>query len=204
MRCQRDRPVLPATLLVLAGGQSRRMGRPKALLPVGSITLIEWVVERLAPSFEHLCVAAGDELQLPPGLRPRLVKDLHAGSGPLAGIEAGLAASPVDTVVALACDMPHVTAELAARLVTSASDAEVDAAVPRVGGRPQPTCAAYRRSAAAPIAESIRRGSLEAAGVLRDLRVAWLDDVDAGLFTNINTPGDYQAFLKRVTRGGLS
>jgi molybdopterin-guanine dinucleotide biosynthesis protein A len=34
---------LPATLIVLAGGDSRPMGRPKALLPVGSATLIEWL-----------------------------------------------------------------------------------------------------------------------------------------------------------------
>src|SRR2546429_3881629 len=100
----------PATLLVLAGGDSRRMGRPKALLPVGDTTLIEWLVGRLAPAFEHVAVAARDPAQVPPGLRPRVVRDLHLDAGPLAGIEAGLAASPYDALVAVACDMPDVTA----------------------------------------------------------------------------------------------
>src|SRR5262252_4007886 len=93
------RVILRATLVVLAGGESRRMGRPKALLPVGSTTLIEWLTARLAPAFAHLAVAARDPDCLPPGLRPHMVPDLHAGAGPLAGVEAGLAASPHDVVV---------------------------------------------------------------------------------------------------------
>ncbi len=115
------RQVQPATLLLLAGGASRRMGRPKALLPVGGATLAEWVAGRLAPGFAHLLVAAAGPEQLPPGLRPHLVRDLHRGAGPLAGVEAGLAASPHDTVVAVACDMPAVTADLVSRLAAAAA-----------------------------------------------------------------------------------
>lgn len=108
--------ILQATLVVLAGGDSRRMGRPKALLPVGRTTLIEWLVDRLAPAFAHLAVAAREPGRLPPRLRPHLAPDLHAGAGPLAGVEAGLAVSPHDVVVAVACDMPRVTADLLRRL----------------------------------------------------------------------------------------
>jgi molybdenum cofactor guanylyltransferase len=188
----------PATLLVLAGGASRRMGRPKALLPVGGSTLIEWLVARLAPAFDDLLVAARDPGQLPPGLRHRLVADLHPGCGPLAGVEAGLAASTHDTLVAVACDMPRVTARLARRLAGAAGGALVDAAVPRLGGRPEPACAAYRRSAAGPIAAALSAGRLRAADVLADLRVRWLDDEDAALFANLNTPADYRLFLDGV------
>ena len=81
---------LPATLLLLAGGESRRMGRPKALLPVERVTLLEWLAERLAPGFERLLVAARDPDQLPDSLRDRFVADRHPGAGPLAGVEAGL------------------------------------------------------------------------------------------------------------------
>jgi len=186
-----------ATLLILAGGESRRMGQPKPLLPVGSTTLIEWLLARLAPPFDQLLVAARGESQLPPGLRPHLVTDLHSGAGPLAGVEAGLAASSHDVVVAVACDMPDVTAGLLERLVIAASGDEVDAAVPRVLGAPEPTCAAYRRSAANAIAAALDAGRFKAADVLAELRVAWLEGEDPALFVNLNTPEDYRAFLAR-------
>jgi molybdopterin-guanine dinucleotide biosynthesis protein A len=97
-----------ATLLLLAGGESRRMGRPKALLPVFGTTLIEWMARRLATGFEHLLVSASGEEQLPEGLREHLVRDLRRGGGPLAGIESGLAACRNEVLVAVACDMPRV------------------------------------------------------------------------------------------------
>jgi molybdenum cofactor guanylyltransferase len=193
-----ERQVQPATLLLLAGGASRRMGRPKALLPVGGVTLAEWVASRLAPGFAHLLVAAAGPEQLPPSLRPHLVRDLHRGAGPLAGVEAGLAASPHDTVVAVACDMPAVTADLVRRLASAAAADEVDAAVPRVLARPEPTCAAYRRSAAGPIAAALAEGRHRAADALAELRVQWLDGEDPALFANLNTPEDYRQFLARL------
>lgn len=192
--------VLEATLVLLAGGDSRRMGRPKALLPVGGTTLVEWVAARLAPDFAHLLVAARAPEQLPPGLRPHLVRDLHAGAGPLAGVEAALAAAPDhhDVVVAVACDMPAVTPDLARRLAAAALElAALDAAVPRVRGRPEPACAAYRRSAAGPIAAALRDGRRRAADALQELRVRWLDDEDPALFANLNTPEDYERFVGR-------
>jgi molybdenum cofactor guanylyltransferase len=190
-----------ATLLVLAGGASRRMGRPKALLPVGATTLVEWLVARLAPAFDHLLVAAAGPDQVPAGLRHRLVHDLHAGAGPLAGVEAGLAASPHETLLAVACDMPRVTAGLARRLVDAAeAEPGLDAAVPRLGGRPEPACAAYRRSAAGPIAAALGAGRLKAADALAELRVRWLDGEDPELFANLNTPADYRAFLEGLDR----
>src|SRR5215470_3539017 len=187
------RVILRATLVVLAGGDSRRMGQPKALLPVGSTTLIEWLTARLAPEFAHLVVAARGPERVPAGLRAHLVPDLHAGAGPLAGVEAGLTASPHDVVVAVACDMPAVSAGLLRRLADAANGA--DAAVPRIGGRPEPACAAYRRSAAAPIARALAEGRRRATDVLADLRVRWLDDEVPGLFANLNTPEDYRRFL---------
>lgn len=190
--------VLKATLLLLAGGESRRMGRLKALLPVQGTTLLEWLAERLAPGFEDLRVAARDVSQLPPGLRPRLVADLRSGAGPLGGIEAGLAAARHATLVAVACDMPYVTPELTHRLVHAAEG--YDAAVPRLGGLAEPACAAYRRSAAAPISAALSAGNRKAADALSGLEVAWLDGEDPSLFTNLNTPADYRAFLASMRK----
>jgi molybdenum cofactor guanylyltransferase len=192
--------ILRATLVLLAGGDSRRMGRPKALLPVGGTTLIERLAAGLAPAFAHLVVAGRDPERLPPALRPRAAPDLHPGAGPLAGVEAGLAASPHDLVVVVACDMPRVTADLLRRLAQAIECADADAAVPRIDGRPEPACAAYRRSAAGPIAAALESGRRRATDVLADLRVRWLDGEDPALFVDLDTPADYERFLDEYVR----
>src|SRR2546430_5626938 len=79
-----------ATLLLLAGGESRRMGRSKALLEVGGTTLIEWLAERLAPGFEELRVAAREAPPPPPRLPPRPVGHTPPGAGPPARNQARL------------------------------------------------------------------------------------------------------------------
>jgi molybdopterin-guanine dinucleotide biosynthesis protein A len=188
----------PATLLLLAGGSSRRMGRPKARLPVGDTTLVEWVAARLAPAFSQLLVSARDEAQIPERLRAHVVRDRRPGAGPLAGIEAGLAATPHEVLVAVACDMPWVEVGLARRLVQASRGH--DAAVPRLDGRPEPVCAAYRRSAAAPIGRALDAGRLRAAQALEGLDVHWLEDAPAEQLGSLNTPEDYGRFLDALRK----
>ena len=192
----------PATLLLLAGGASRRMGRPKALLPYGEVTLAEHAVDTLSSAFAEVLISANDAAALPVALSAgyRLVADLHRDAGPLAGIEAGLAAAEHDTLFAIACDMPLVTAALATAIVEAAQSH--DAAVPRIEGRPEPACAAYRRQAAGPIAAALREGRRKAADVLEELDVAWLDDLDPRLFANANDPAAYRALFDAARQPG--
>ncbi|MDQ6692025.1 MAG: molybdenum cofactor guanylyltransferase, partial [Candidatus Dormibacteraeota bacterium] len=179
-----------ATLLLLAGGASRRMGTPKALLPVGESTLLEWLHSRLAGGFDEVLVSANNRDLVPAGLA--MIPDRRPGSGPLAGIEAGLMAARNDALVVVACDMPRVTPSLLAGLVSAS--AGHDAAVPRVGGRAEPACACYRRSALGAVSRALDEGRRGAAEVLTELRVRWLDELDPELFWNLNTPADYQVF----------
>jgi molybdenum cofactor guanylyltransferase len=199
---------MPATLCILAGGESRRMGRPKALLPVGSTTLLQWQIGRLGPHFrETLVSAAVPDAQLPPKLEAKVIMDLHVRSGPLAGVEAALAAAANDPVFVVAVDMPRVTPALARALVDAAQG--YDAAVPRLDGRPEPACAAYRSSAAGLIGASLRADRRRAGDALAELDVHYLDEeeleaVGATLltFANLNTPGDYREFLEALRRSG--
>ena len=187
--------VLKATLLLLAGGESKRMGQPKALLPVGKFTLVEWIADRLGGGFTEVLVCANEPELVPKGLR--MVRDRRAGHlGPLAGIEAGLAAATNEVVVAVACDMPRATPELAEKLIQLSEGH--DAAVPRIGGRPEPAFASYRQTAAWAIGEALDLGRPKAAGALLQMDVVWLDDADRKQFWNINTPKDYQVFLSSL------
>jgi molybdopterin-guanine dinucleotide biosynthesis protein A len=187
-------PMIEATLVVLAGGRSRRMQSPKALLPVAGTTLLEWLVARLAPGFRQSLVAAATPDQVPPGLRDRLVLDRRPGSGPLAGLEAGLRAADCEIVFLLACDLPNTTAELARTLVGRLPGHQ--AAVPVAAGRFQPTAAAYDRSALAAVEAMLDRGQHRVTELLSRLDVAYLERTDLETFRNLNTPADYQAFLR--------
>ena len=184
--------VVQASLLVLAGGDSRRMGRPKAWLEVGGGTLLRHVASRLAPRFEEVIVSFGEPEQLLEPIPYRIVFDRKRSAGPLAGLESGLVAAKTDLVFAVACDMPYVTQELAA--VAVAASRGCDAAIARVDGRVEPVCAAYARSALPKITRALNEGRFTAAEVVAELDVTWLAGLDAEAFRSLNTPADLARF----------
>src|ERR1700730_16427085 len=96
--------VMQATLLVLAGGESRRMGRPKAWLEVGETTLLRWMVERRGPAFSEVVVSFAEPEQLEELVPYRLVFDRKRASGPLAGVGGGPGAARHQGTFAIACD----------------------------------------------------------------------------------------------------
>jgi molybdopterin-guanine dinucleotide biosynthesis protein A len=185
---------MQATLLVLAGGESRRMGRTKAWLEVGETTLVRWVAERLAPTFAEVVVSFAEPEQVQESVPYRLVFDRKRSTGPLAGLEAGLAAARNDVTFAIACDMPYVTSELAEMAVAAARGC--DAAIARINGRPEPTCAAYRRSALPMITAALDAGRYRAAELAEHLDVTWLEGLDPDLFRSLNAPEDYERFRR--------
>jgi molybdopterin-guanine dinucleotide biosynthesis protein A len=190
--------VMQATLLVLAGGDSRRMGRTKAWLEVGDTTLLRWVVDRLAPAFSEVVVSFAEPEQIHEHLPYRLVFDRKPSAGPLAGLEAGLGAAKFDVTFAIACDMPYVTRELAEMAVVASGGC--DAAIPRIGRRPEPTCAAYRRSALPRITAALDAGQYKASDLAEQLDVTWLEGLDPHLFRSLNGPDDYERFRHELRR----
>jgi molybdenum cofactor guanylyltransferase len=191
--------VMQATLLVLAGGDSRRMGRIKAWLEVGDTTLVRWVADRLAPAFAEVVVSFAEPEQVEAEVPYRVVFDRKPSAGPLAGLEAGLSAARNEVTFAVACDMPYVTGELAA--IAVAASHGCDAAIPRIDGRPEPACAAYRYSALAAITAALDAGRYRAADLAEQLDVAWLEGLDTDLFRSLNTPEDYDRFRRELGRG---
>ncbi|MGA7911438.1 MAG: molybdenum cofactor guanylyltransferase [Candidatus Dormiibacterota bacterium] len=183
---------MQASLLVLAGGESRRMGRPKAWLEVGDTYLLRYVASRLAPAFSDVMVSFAEPEQLEQPVPYRVVFDRKRSAGPLAGLEAGLAAAREEVMFAVACDMPYVTVELAQAAVAAARTC--DAAIPRIDGRPEPVCAAYRRTALPAIAGALDAGLFRAADVAGSLDVTWLEGLEAAQFQSLNTPADLARF----------
>jgi molybdenum cofactor guanylyltransferase len=191
--------------LILCGGESRRMGRPKAWLPFGDERMLERVV-RLAGTVARpiVVVAAPDqELSKLPG-DVAVVRDPVAGRGPLQGLAAGLSALPdsVELVYATATDVPFLEPRWIGRLV-ELSDG-YDLVVPFVGGYHHPLAALYRRSAVLPAVERLlvedrlRPFFLIEAVTTRVVDEGEMRVVDPGLQTlrNLNFPEDYQWALR--------
>jgi molybdopterin-guanine dinucleotide biosynthesis protein A len=184
--------LMEASLLVLAGGDSRRMGRPKAWLEVGNTTLLRYVVERLAPAFSEVIVSFAEPEQLEEPVPYRIVFDRKRSTGPLAGLEAGLVAARNEVIFAVACDMPYVTQEVAQMAVAAARGC--DAAIPRFDGRPEPVCGGYKRTALPFITGALNSGRLKTADIAGELDVTWLEGLDPEAFRSLNTPEDLERF----------
>lgn len=127
--------------VILTGGESRRMGRDKLTLQVGDQTILARARETVAAACgETILVGEGGD-----GGGARRVPDLRPEkAGPLAGIEAGLAAARYPLVFVAAGDMPFLSVALIEHLLARLKPPTL-AAVPFHGGRPHPLCAAYHR-----------------------------------------------------------
>lgn len=125
--------------VILTGGESRRMGRDKLTLQVGDQTILARARETVATVCGETILVGegGDGARRVPDLRPEK-------AGPLAGIEAGLAAARYPLVFVAAGDMPFLSVALIEHLLARLKPPTL-AAVPFHGGRPHPLCAAYHR-----------------------------------------------------------
>src|SRR6266576_3361755 len=184
--------LMDATLVVLAGGDSRRMGRPKAWLEVGDTVLLRYVVERLAPAFSEVMVSFAETEQMEHLVPYRVVFDRKRSAGPLAGLEAGLMAARHDILFAVACDMPYVTQATAQLAVAAASNS--DAAIARHDGLFEPVCGAYRKTALPAIVGALDAGNYTAHDVAQALDVTWLEGLDPAEFESLNPPADLERF----------
>ena len=184
--------LMEATLLVLAGGMSRRMGRPKPWIEVGDTVLLRYVVERLTAAFSEVMVSFSEPEQMEQLVPYRVVFDRKRSAGPLAGLEAGLMAAHHDVVFAVGCDMPYVERSTAELAVAAARNC--DAAIPRHDGLFEPVCGAYSKSALHAITGALDAGNFVAHDVADYLDVTWLEGLDPAQFESLNTQSDLERF----------
>lgn len=179
---------------VVAGGQSRRMGRDKALLPWGGTDLLGHALARLHAVTSDVRILCGPEpryLDRAVPVETDRVRDI----GPLAGILTGLAAALGRPGLFLAVDLPHVPVALLARLVERAGDC--DAVVPASLRGPEPLCAVYGSACLEPLRRRATAGDFKMTSFWPEVRVHELRPSElaafgdpATLFHNVNAPAD--------------
>lgn len=196
----RDGRLANVTGALLVGGASRRMGRDKAHLPVGSVPAATRAACLLDALFEEVLLVGGTPPDDAPGRR---IADPPGPRCALRGLVAALEAARAPRVLVLATDLPLMRADL---LLALTAWPEADVVLPGPGGRLQPLCAIYRRDRVLPRARArLKTGELALRGLLRELECEVLQDDDLApldprgeLLTNVNTPEEWEAVQLRL------
>lgn len=187
----------PVAGVILAGGQSSRMGTPKALLAVGGETFLTRVVRTArAGGLDPLVVVTGPshpEIVARHGeLAPLLVRNPHPEEGQLSSLRVGLAALPsgVDAAVVLLVDHPLVQAETVRALLRARAAQRAAMAVPvHAGRRGHPVL--FGREVFAELAACPLEAGARAVVGADPTRVAEVEVQDAGVLADVDTPAEY-------------
>lgn len=214
------------TAIIMAGGNSQRMGQDKASLQLGGQTLLQHVTATMRETFSKVIVSVRQprpESDLPQ------VRDDPAHTGPLAGLAAGLERAGTPWIFAVACDMPFVTPaviELLASYRTKLSSsptcqvgdgcsspdkgrpggAGFQAVVPMVGGHPQPLAAFYAVSCLGEVHKLLSgSGKHSLRALLDQLQVCYVSeqemlaaDPQLRSFFDLDTPQDLERAKSQV------
>ncbi len=196
--------------VVLAGGESRRMGQDKAFLRVGGRRLIDRVLSVVRRLSDDVIVVTNSPDEYA-GLDARLVCDEVPGAGALGGIYTGLLTAAHRNSIVVACDMPFLNRELLRYMARQIQD--YDVVMPYVGeGEPasetkatakardlHPLHAVYGKRCLPPIERALERGDLRTIAFLQDVDVRFVGraaierfDPDHRSFFNANNPTDLQ------------
>ncbi len=184
----------PLVGAILVGGVSHRMGRDKALVEIGGISLAEWVRRSLAEVASPVLVVGKNGERHPLPDLPFVGEDCPARCS-LAGLVAALSAAPDDRVIVVGCDHPFLSPDLL-RALAKRGDRAVRVA--GRGGGLEPLLGCWDAPRALPVlSRRLQDGALSLYGALRELSAEVLPEIEARAldpdlrsFVNVNTPED--------------
>lgn len=199
---------METSAIVLAGGQSLRLGYNKVLEIVGDRSLLEQVISCVASLSSEIIVVATEGQVIPqfkdyPAMQ--VVTDIYPGKGPLGGIYTGLKTSTSTCNLVVAADMPFLNCALLGYMLGLADG--VDLVAPRVEGQIEPLHAVYMQGCLGVIEKMMKEGVLGVHKLFSRVNVRYVEadeiarfDPEQRSFFNINTEGDLQMARKIASR----
>jgi molybdopterin-guanine dinucleotide biosynthesis protein A len=175
---------------VLAGGQSRRMGRDKALLVFRGQTLVERALATLRQVTDEVAIV-GDRPDL--GRFAEIISDAACGVGPVAGLVAGLKHCTRDWAMFMPVDVPLLRGEILLRMIEAAETADALGLVPVADGLSQPLCLVLHRTLKDGLERQMLGGERKVMRALEGAagsRLVQMPLSDSEQFANLNTPED--------------
>ncbi|NPV75908.1 MAG: molybdenum cofactor guanylyltransferase [Anaerolineae bacterium] len=187
------------SVVIQAGGQSRRMGQNKALMPFHGQPLVQRILKRLEPVADEIILTTHhpDDYAF---LRIPMVSDVLPGKGALGGFLTAFQTAAEPFVAVVACDLPFVNPKLILyEKEIMLKNSRVDAVVPRSGGGLEPMQAVYRRVECwASVKDALMSGEMRVTSWLDGIRKHVLPEQDITrfdphgvAFLNLNTPEEF-------------
>ncbi|MBR5572562.1 MAG: molybdopterin-guanine dinucleotide biosynthesis protein B [Oscillospiraceae bacterium] len=178
------------SMIVLAGGLSRRMGRDKADLPYGGETFLEHQIalgRGLGISDILVSGYRGERCSVP------VVEDTFSQRGPLGGLESALRRAAHTKCLVLTVDMPCLHTAVLRALIGKSMESTAPVTVLRHGDKVEPLLAVYDRRLADEIRLALEQGRGAVMALLEQVGYAEYVCADDGMFDNINTQREYAA-----------
>lgn len=181
------------TGIILAGGQSRRMGQNKALMQIGTKRLIDYVLDALSFLSPRILLSYNGTLTNVGSVK--IIPDVLPGNGPASGLHAALANCETPRCLVISTDMPLLSSGFLKDFLANASSKPITAAM-SPDGFIEPLCAIYDSNLHALLHQQIEQKKNK---LMHFLITAGYEALDASkisrhwnpnLFTNINTPQD--------------
>ncbi|MBL1352196.1 MAG: molybdenum cofactor guanylyltransferase [Zetaproteobacteria bacterium] len=186
------------TAVILAGGESKRMGQDKASILFQGQTLLQHSIKQLRPCFENVSVSVRKQRS---DTDLRQILDNSENRAPMLGIAAALQAVHTDWIFVVGVDMPFVAHKLLKNMASKRENH--DAVAVYSGGFMQPLCCFYRQTCWSKMQQSIQAERRSLKHLLKALNTHIISEHEARLydpklqsFVSLNTPTDLKTWSK--------
>lgn len=170
--------------IILAGGNSSRISRNKALLHLGDKPIIEIIIAKLSAVFQKIVIVTNSPAEYEHicsrYMQIKLIGDIIMGRGPLGGIYSGLSYSDKEYNFVVACDMPFLDVNLIRYMVKHING--YDVVIPRSNGFIEPLHAIYSRSCLPVINAQLDLNNLSLRSILKTVRVKFIEQAEIDEF----------------------
>lgn len=191
------------TAIILAGGESSRMGFDKQFLELNQERLIDRLVRELEREFDEILIISNKpEDYKEDGYK--VFADKIPGKGPLSGIHAGLTEASSKYSFLVACDMPNINLDYARYMMDSMKEGSYEACLTKIGDRVEPFSSFYSKELIPRIERRLEEGRRSIVSVLDTSRVKYIQEEEARkfspdwhIFINLNTVEDLKGYMDK-------
>lgn len=187
------------TGILLAGGESKRFGSPKAFATKDGQPFYKYSIHAIKPFVTKLFIVTNPKLepQFKHEREANVITDVqeYQGHGPLAGIYSAMEQDTTDWYIVTPIDVPFINKQVIQQLVEH-TYTKADAIIPIVTGKKQPLISIYHRSIKNVVKQHLDQNMRSVHQLLEALNVKSVTIDASQPFININQRSDYEKYIK--------